>query len=107
MEKNKSKDKNTFSNPILSILLIFFALIGGLIPVALYKVRQLIIDTAVGVIDNTLKDIAILLAIYLGFVFVEQLLTNIKDRILDKAIIKQAFFIDASLKKKIAKVIQM
>ena len=104
MEKNKSKDKNTFSNPILSILLIFFALIGGLIPVALYKVRQLIIDSAVGVIDNTLKDIAILLAIYLGFVFVEQLLTNIKDRILDKAIIKQAFFVDASLKKKIAKV---
>ncbi len=104
MKKNKGKDKNAFSNPILSILLIFFALIGGLIPVALYKVRQLIIDSAVGVISNTLIDIVILLAIYLGVVFVEQLLTNIKDRILDKAIIKQAFFIDASLKKKIAKV---
>lgn len=104
MKKNKRKKKDTFSNPILSILLIFFALIGGLIPVALYKVRQLIIDSAVGVISNTLIYIVILLAIYLGVVFVEQLLTNIKDRVLDKAIIKQAFFIDASLKKKIAKV---
>lgn len=89
---------------INKFVVIIFSVLIGMLPLLLYKVRQLVVDSCLGEYISVNVGVAELIAVFLATALIEQFLRCLLVRYIEAKTIKQSTKLDYLVREKIPKI---